>query len=159
MVELNDKNLDKMASEIEALCESRSEDELCEMIGNVLYDEGLAIAETDDLMLVSAMYDAKKEDFSITKIADYVMDTKPIKKGKAKKEGKIFRDKLKKMICTNETIVKYFSKGGDLKEGIKFILEILKKTIPISQITLVVIAAAIALILKVGINKYCGIKK
>ena len=155
--ELTDENLDKMALEIEALCDARNADELYEMIGNVLYNEGLAIADTEDLQLVPVMYSADKEDFNIIKIADYVMDTKPISKNRAKKEGKKFRDKLKKMICSNSTITGYFSKDGNLKEGIKFISSILSKTIPISPIILVIIAAAIALILKVGINKYCGL--
>jgi len=161
--QLNDQDLAQLASEIEALSRE-DDDQLFELTGNALYDIGLAPVEetTDGPLLQPVMYNPNIAKVNLSSIADYVMKTDPLTKTESIKSGKNFKERLRKAICSNKTIAAIFKSDTALKDNLK---QIIPKVMGIlglaalSPLNLLIVCAVIALILKIGYDAYCGVKK
>ena len=161
--QITDEELNDMAYDIKALS-NKNENYLYELIGNSLYDVGLDIATSDNQQLVKpAMWDSAG-NIKISRAVRYVMKTEPLIKEKAKTKGKKFwkrfKISLQNTICNNPQIVDILSGNVDkLKQGLKTIIPIILSVLGLTLCppALAIIASAIALILKVGINVYCKV--
>jgi len=159
---LNEHDYEKMASEIEALS-AQSEAQLYELIGNALYDSGLSVATVpgDFGFLQPVMYNPAVERFSVARVADFVMNTKPLPKPDAQSRGKILLEKVKKAICEDAAIAALFSDNNKtLKEILKVLLPFIAKVLKISSfnpVVMAIIVAIAAFILKIGYKMYCEV--
>lgn len=165
LAQLSEHDFAIMAQEINEISESKSENELYEIIGNALHDSGMTVSDSNNFeIIMPKAFDEKQERFSMLKAFNFVADTESLTKNKAEKEGRDFwdrfKDKLKTTICTNPQISALFNNEGKLKDyliaGIPLILAALGIAM-LSPVWLAVIAAVFALIMKVGFKAYCEI--
>lgn len=166
LAQMNDQDFEKMAAEIQKISKTSTEDVLYEAIGKALDDIGFAVAADKSFSIIQPkMVNAVGEKFSMMKSLNYVTNVKPVTKLNAKKEGKKFwkrfKDKLQKAICNDPKIKELLTGNGTLKEyliaGIPIILAAIGLSV-LNPVTLAIIAAVFALIIKVGFEAYCEIQ-
>ena len=110
------------------------------------------------------MFGGANDRISMLKSYDYVANVKPVTRTNANKEGKKFwkrfKKKKKKAICNDPKIKELMTGNGTLKDylitGIPLVLAALGLGV-LNPVTLAIIAAVFALILKVGFEAYCEI--
>jgi len=166
LTQLTEQDFEKMAREIQEISETRTEDNLYEAIGYALYDSGYAVATSNSFAILQPkMYNERVEKFNMQKSIDYVADIQPLKADEARKEGKRFwgrfKNTLKKVICSDEKVAKLINGEGTLKDylitGIPLIITALGAS-ALNPVVLAIVAAVLALIVKIGFAAYCEIE-
>lgn len=163
LTQLSEQDIEKMAQEIMEITESKSEDELFELIGNALHDSGLTVSTSESFSVIEPkMYDQHVENFNFVKSLAYVADTQPLSPHDAKQEGKKFwqrfKDKVRNIICNDPEIRKLLEGDGTLKEYLKVLIPLILTALglaALNPILLAIVVAIIALIIKIGIKAYC----
>lgn len=164
--QFTDEQLDTMVLQIEELAQN-DETEIYKVIGKALNHEGFRTdtsARTFKLSPGFRSFSAK--GVTIHKAQEFLDTPLPPLPQNQTEEGKRFwekfKEKLKKEICTNETIVKLMTKEATLKEyltvGLPLIAAALGLGTLISPAMLLVIASVFALIIKVGFKTYCDLE-
>lgn len=165
LAQLTEQDFEKMAQEIQTISETKSENEIFELIGNALHDSGMTVSTSKTFDIIHPkMYNESLEKFSMEKSFDFVADTEPLTAEDAKEEGrnfwKRFKDKLKSAICNDSKIRDLLTGDGTLKDyliaGVPLILAALGLG-AINPLLLAIIAAVFALIVKVGFQAYCEV--
>ncbi|MFA5298250.1 MAG: hypothetical protein WC389_08605 [Lutibacter sp.] len=159
---LENQDYAQLAEQVQAIVESKSDDNLYEIIGNALYDSGLDIAPDEyPEAAIPITFDEKTVNFSILKSMKFVEDTTPISKSEAQRKGKKLWQRIKKELCGNEKIKDFFTGESNLKENLKtiipIILGLISSTLALGPLGLAIAVAIIALLFKVGYQSYCEI--
>lgn len=163
LTQLSEQDLEKMAQEITEINESKSEEELFELIGNALHDSGLTVSTSEGFEVIEPkMYDEHVERFNFVKSLAYVADTQPLSPQDAKQEGKKLwqriKDKVRNVICNDPEVRKLLEGGGTLKEYLKVLIPLILPALglaALNPILLAIVVAIIALIIKIGVKAYC----
>jgi hypothetical protein len=163
LAQLTEADFEKMAQEIQEISETQSEDSLLESLGNALHDSGLTISTANSFeILQPKAFNEATEKFSLKKSISFVADRTPITTSEAKEEGRKFwqrfKDKLRSAICNDPKIKELLEGDGSLKDyliaGIPLILSALGIG-ALNPLALAIVAAVVALIVKVGFQTYC----
>ena len=166
LAQLTDQDFDKMATEIQRISKNVSEEDLYTSLGRALDDLGYAVSSSRSFeILQPKMFGGTNERVNLAKSYDYVANVRPATKAKANKEGKKFwkrfKDKLQRAICNDPKIKDLLTGQGTLKEylitGIPLVLAALGLGV-LNPVTLAIIAAVFALIVKVGFQAYCEVE-
>lgn len=160
---LEEQDYEKLAQDILEVSETKSEDELFEILGNALYDSGLDVApESYDEAAIAVTFGEKATQFNILQTLDFVADSEPLAKKEAKKRGKGLFRRIKKAICSNEKIRDFLTGETELKDylktGIPVLLGLISSSLTLGPIGLAIATVIIALLIKVGYQKFCGIE-
>ena len=162
--QLSDEDFGKIASDIDALDKAKDEEQLCELVGNALYDSGLSVTVSDASnagdILEPVVFESQGDDISIDKAVGFVMDTDALPKSVARRSGKNLMKRVRQAICNDPKLSKAFSDDATLKDCLKVIIPYLVNLLKLGPLTapaLVIIAGVVALILKVGYKSYCNI--
>lgn len=159
---LKNQNYDELANQVQEIIDTKSKDDLYEIIGNALYDSGLDVSPEDyPEAAISLAIDINTKNFDFLKSVNFVEDTSPISKAEAKKKGKGLWKRIKTELCSNEKIRDFFTGNSDLKDNLKVIIPIIlgliSSTLTLGPLGLAVAVAIIALLIKVGYQAYCEI--
>ena len=165
LAQLTDQDFDKMATEIQRISRNASDDDLYTALGKALDDLGYTVSSSKSFEIIHPkMFGGANDKISMLKSYDYVANVKPVTRTNANKEGKKFwkrfKDKLQKAICNDPKIKELMTGNGTLQvyliTGIPLVLAALGLGV-LNPVTLAIIAAVFALILKVGFEAYCEI--
>jgi hypothetical protein len=163
LAQLTEADFEKMAQEIQEISETQTEDSLLETIGNALHDSGLTVSTANSFeILQPKAFSEATEKFSMKRSFSFVSDTTPMSTNEAKEEGRKFwqrfKDKLRSAICNDSKIKELLEGDGTLKDyliaGIPLILAALGIG-ALNPLALAIVAAVVALIVKVGFQAYC----
>ena len=159
-------DIDQLLEDVEFL-KDKNEEDILAFVGRLLVDNGYTVSDSGDCVIVpDEEFSAQKSYTSLMQSDGFTNAAKATKTTKtAKAKGKKFKARLKDAICTNTTIFKLLGDGGKnddaAKDTIKKILPDLLKLLGIGSagsvagIWLGIIAAALALLLKLGYDAYC----
>lgn len=178
--DLQDSDFEKLANDIEEISKL-DENEIYRTIGLALHREGLTSNQT----IEKTVFNPNKEDLNVSHfnslnlfapktdnntlgsfsgkvVYDFISKNEQIDYKNAEKEGEAFwetfKEKLRIAICTNENIVKLINGDGKLTDYLKVILPLIAVGlgVSLSPVMLSIIIAALALLIKVGLQAYCS---
>lgn len=159
---LKNQNYAELADQVKEITESKSEDNLYEIIGNALYDSGLELAPqgyTEAAIPLSM--NLKTMNYDFLKSVNFVEDTTPISKSEAMKKGKGLWKRIKTELCSNNKIKDFFTGDSNLKDNLKMLIPIIlglvSSTLALGPLGLTIAVTIIALLIKIGYQEYCEI--
>lgn len=165
LAQMTEQDFEQMATEIQRISRTATEDELYTALGKALDDLGYSVSSGASYNLVQPkMFANQGAHISMARSLDYVVNVKPMTKANAKKEGKKFwarfKAKLKSAICNDPKIKELLTGNGTFKDyliaGIPLVLAALGLSV-LNPVLLAIITAVFALIAKVGFQAYCEI--
>lgn len=164
--DLTEEDYKVLAEQIETLSQ-QDENEIFKIIGNSLNREGYSVADDAEpgILQPKMMIDFPNRRIDPLKALEFANSPFKIKKVDARKTGKSFwkkfEKKIKKEICSNESIKAIITGNGTLVDYLKAGIPILLTALGITAVNptmLAVIIAVFALIVKVGYKTYCDIE-
>ncbi|GAB3656769.1 hypothetical protein GCM10028791_28850 [Echinicola sediminis] len=165
LTQLTEQDYEKMAMEINEISESKSENELFELIGNALHDIGLTVSTSSTTEIITPkMFDQNLEKFSLIKSLNFVADTASMAPEGAKREGrklwKRIKEKLRTVICNDPNIQALLKGEGTLKDYLKTGIPLVMTALglaALNPVLLFIVTSVFALIIKTGFAAYCEV--
>ncbi len=159
---LENQDYEELAKEVQQIADTKSEDSLYEILGNAMYDSGLAVSPESFSEATTLRVSIKSnQKFNLIKAMDFVQNSTSLSKEEAKREGKSLFQRIKREICTNEKIKEFFTGNNALSDYLKtvipIILAIISSSLALGPIGLAITVAILALLIKVGYQAYCGV--
>ena len=160
IIEYLEGNLDALVSDVEMLM-GKGEAEILAYAGGLLTANCCAVGEVSmGSMVVSARFTVK-QSYSAFEPSSLLAG------GAAAKEGARFKERLQYAVCTNRTLYDLFGNSGSMtvKEVIQTTLSYVVPLVvsataaatPAAGFLTGIVAAALALILKIGYAAYCSV--
>lgn len=157
------QDYDKMAQDIISLSK-KDESELYKVLGHALYDIGIQASDREDVLF--ERIDTGTDGISPLKGFNFVAETSPLEENKAEANGKTFwgtfGKKIQKGICESQEIKDIMNGEGTLKDklviAIPLILTAIGLSFVLAPVLIVLIAIAIAFIIKAGLQAYCAME-
>lgn len=154
----NDYNT--IARDIIALSK-KNESELYQVLGHALFDMGIKTSEKSNVLF--ERIDKGVSGISALKAYKFVASTTPLNKKEAETKGKVFwkkfRNKIRKAICQNESIIAIINGNSTLKDklalAIPAILAVIGGGVVLGPVYISLISIALAIIIKAGLGAYC----
>lgn len=161
-MKLENQNSNLLASQLQQIINSKSEENLYEIIGNALYDSGLQISSLQyPEATIPITLNEDSTNFNILESIKFIEDTTAITKVEAIIRGKGLLKRIKTQLCTNETIKNFFTGDNKLTDNLKviipIILSLISSTLALGPVGLAIAVALIALLIKIGYEAYCAV--
>jgi len=161
---LTDAQIDEITKEVEdiTLNNSKSVAELYATIGNSIhYSSDVRLAHEFSKTLLEKI-PTSQSTISIPKAMSLLSGSSSLTLKAAVEGGGNFwqriKDKIKKVVCSNEVIKKFFTGDGSLKEAVTTLIPIILSALGLSALNpllLAALVAIIALLIKEGYSKFC----
>ena len=152
--ELTEADYTNLADDALLLAE-KDENELFAFIGNGMNSLGLSIAD-DDQTLFTPVQLRTYSMFSPFSLSDNQQAVDALELGK--RSGERFKEKLRRIICSNERLREIIMGEGTLREKLIIAIPVILSLLGVTALAppmLAIITAAIALIIRIGFQAYC----
>lgn len=163
---LSEEQIEQIINEVEdiTLNNGKSVEELYAVIGNSIhYSSDFRLAQSSSKSLLEKI-DTTQPTITLAKAMSLLSGSSSLTHAAAIEGGSNLwgriKDKVKKIVCSNEIIKKFFTQGGSLKDAVKTLIPIIIGALGISAINpflLAAIVAIISLIIKEGYSRFCEI--
>jgi hypothetical protein len=152
--ELTEADYTNLADDVLQLAE-QDETELFALIGNGMNNMGLSIADDEQTLFVPVQLRTYKT-FTPFSVSYNQQAANTMELGR--NFGDQFREKLRRIICDNERLRTIIMGNGTLREKLVLAIPVILSLLGVTALAppmLAIIAAAIALIVRIGFQAYC----
>lgn len=157
---LENKDTEQLAEQIDEIVNTKSKEQLFEIIGRGLYDSGLEVSDSNFPEATMPIF-SDNLNKAFLKSINFVEEDSVITATQARRKGKKLIARIKHEFCSNESIKKLFTGDGELKDYLKIIipsvLAIVSSTLTLGTIGLAIAVSIIAIVIKSGYKSYCNL--